>query len=231
MNILQLCNKIPFPPKDGGCIAMNNLTQGLITEGHSVKVFVINTQKHFTAIEKLPLDYRSKTKIEGVFVDTEIKVTTAFFNLFTNKSYHTQRFYSKLFETKLIEILEKENFEIVQLESLYMSIYVDTIRKYSKAKIVLRAHNVEHKIWERAAQLIQTPLKKTYLKLLATRLKQYELNSLQTFDAIATITKEDELYFKKSECNCGWRSGKCTRIYSIKRGYDCAFAFGWWYAC
>ncbi len=44
MNILQICNKVPFPPKDGGCIAMNNLTQGLIDEGHTVKVIAINTK-------------------------------------------------------------------------------------------------------------------------------------------------------------------------------------------
>ncbi len=74
--------------------------------------------------------------------------------------------------------------------------YVDIIRKYSKAKIVLRAHNVEYKLWERAMQLANNPLKKAYLKLLAKRLKRYELNSLPTFDAIATITKKDEIYFK-----------------------------------
>ena len=198
MNILQLCNKVPFPPKDGGCIAMNNLTQGLIAEEHSLKILAVNTRKHFTDIEKLPLDYRSKTNIEAIFIDTEIKITDAFLNLFTNKSYHIERFYSKHFEAKLVEILKSESFDIVQLESLYVSMYVPIIRKYSKAKIVLRTHNVEHKIWEQTLQLTKNPLKKAYLGILATRLKKYELNSLQTFDAIATITKEDELYLKKS---------------------------------
>ncbi len=198
MNILQLCNKVPFPPKDGGCIAMNNLTKGLIDEGHRVKVIAINTKKHFIDIEKLPQDYRSKTNIEAVFIDTGVKITDAFLNLFSSKSYNIERFYSKIFENKLIELLKSENFDIVQLEGLYVSMYVVVIRKYTKAKIVLRAHNVEYKLWERATQLAKNPFKKAYLKFLFNRLKQYELNCLNTFDAIATITKKDELLFKSA---------------------------------
>ena len=41
MKILQLCHKPPLPAKDGGCIAMDNLTQGLLNLGHKVKVLTI----------------------------------------------------------------------------------------------------------------------------------------------------------------------------------------------
>lgn len=198
MRVLQLCNKVPFPPKDGGCIAMNNLTQGLIEHGCQVKVLAINTPKHFTNIEELPADYRSKTSIETVFIDTEVKITAAFKNLFTSKSYNVERFYAKELEAKLLEILHAEQFDIVQLESLYVSMYADLIKKYSTAKVVLRAHNVEHHLWEYNARVNNEPLKKSYLKLLAKRLRDYELNSLQWFDAILPITNEDEYYFKKS---------------------------------
>jgi polysaccharide biosynthesis protein PslH len=197
MKILQLCNKVPFPPKDGGCIAMNNLTQGLIDQGCKLKVLAINTKKHFVDINKLPSDYRSKTNIEAVFVDTEVKVIPAFFNLFSNRSYNIERFYSKAFEDKLIAVLKAEQYDIVQLESLYVSMYVDVIRRYSKAKIVLRAHNVEYQLWEQNAQLESNPLKKIYLNILAKRLKQYELNSFKMVDSIITITKQDECFFKQ----------------------------------
>lgn len=197
MKILQLCHKVPFPPKDGGSIAINNLTTGLINEGHTVKVLAINTAKHFTDINSLPADYLNKTNIEAVFIDTTIKILPAFLNLFTDNSYNIERFYSKAFEQKLKAVLSKEHFDIIQLESLYVSMYADTIRKYSKAKIVLRSHNVEHRIWERNADSSGNFLKIWYLNLLAKRLKNYELNSLSTFDAIACITKEDEVFFKK----------------------------------
>lgn len=201
MKILQLCHKVPFPPKDGGCIAMNNLTQGLTVQGHTVKVLAINTPKHFTDIYKLPADYLSKTNIEAIFIDTNVKIIPAFLNLLGNTSYNIERFYSPEFETKLIELLSIEHFDIVQLESIYVSMYARTISEHSKAKIILRAHNIEHTIWEQHAGSTSNPLKKWYLKLLAKRLKKYELKSLQSVDGIACITKEDEAWFKKQNFN------------------------------
>lgn len=198
MKILQLCHKVPFPAKDGGSMAINNLTQGLIRENNSVKLLAINTKKHFVDIERLPVEYRSATGVEAIFVDTDVKAGAAFVNLFSGDSYNITRFYSPEFENKLIGVLKTQRFDIVQLESLYVSMYTDTIRKYSSAKIVLRAHNIEHRIWELAAQLSGNPIKKAYLKLLAKRLKKYELSTLQNFDGIAAITKSDEVFFKKS---------------------------------
>jgi glycosyltransferase involved in cell wall biosynthesis len=197
MRILQLCHKVPFPPVDGGCIAMNNLTQGLINNGNEVKVLAINTQKHFVDILKLSQEYRNKTNIEVVFVDTRVKMLPALFNLFSTKSYNIQRFYSKQFEQKLIELLNENTYDVVQLESLYVTMYAEAIKKYSKAKIVLRAHNVEYQIWNRVATTTKNTLKKTYLKLLAKRLKAYELSNFSYLDAIASITQQDEMSFKE----------------------------------
>lgn len=198
MRILQICNRVPFPPKDGGCIAMNNLTQGLLEQDCLVKVLALNTKKHFIDIGKLPVEYLANTALEAVFIDTEVKIVSAFENLFSGTSYNIDRFYSGDFADKLISTLKEEKFDIIQLESVYMTIYIEIIRQYSDAKIVLRAHNVEHKLWERNAQLTSNPFKKSYINLLAKRLKQYELYTLTTLDAIVAITKEDEKYFKKS---------------------------------
>jgi glycosyltransferase involved in cell wall biosynthesis len=121
----------------------------------------------------------------------------AFLNLFTKKSYHVERFISDDFKARLIEVLDKEQFDIVQLEMLYMAPYVDVIRAHSKAMIVLRAHNVEHKIWERIAKETQSPLKRWYINHLAKTLKEYELNALETVDGIADITRKDAAFFRK----------------------------------
>lgn len=197
MRILQICNKAPFPPKDGGCIAMNSLTQGLLSQGHTVKVLAMNTAKHFVKPETLPTDYKAKTRAEFVFIDTAVKPLPAFLNLFSNTSYNISRFYSKAFEGKIAEILSAETFDIIQLESLYVSMYADVIRRYSNAKIVLRAHNVEHLLWERNAASAGNPLKKSYFNLLVKRLKAYETKALSAFDAIAAITEDDAAWFRK----------------------------------
>lgn len=200
MNILQICNKVPFPPNEGGNIAMNIVTQGLLQKGCSVKVLGINTPKHNIDISKLPEEYRNKTNIDAVFINTSIKPLDAFLNLFSTQSYHVKRFISGDFNKKINTILEETTFDIIQFETLYITPYLPLIRKHSTAKVVLRAHNVEHLIWLRMAETTANPIKKKYLQLLASRLKKYELSQINEFDGIAAITDVDKKYFQNNGC-------------------------------
>jgi glycosyltransferase involved in cell wall biosynthesis len=73
-----------------------------------------------------------------------------------------------------------------------MATYIPTIQQYSKAKIILRSHNVEHQIWERHLTNEKNGIKKTYLSLQNSRLKSFEINAFNQVDAIVTITNEDK---------------------------------------
>ena len=137
------------------------------------------------------------TGIELAYVDLAIKPIQAFLNLFSNKSYHVERFISAAFNEKLIQILKRDHFDIVQIETLYMSPYIEAVRRYSNAKIFLRAHNIEHMIWQRIMESTKNPIKKWYLKHLVRTLKNYEYNSLQKFDGIIPISHVDADFFKK----------------------------------
>ena len=178
-------------------MAMNSIITGLLDAGHHVKILAVNSEKFNVKESDIPEDYKKKTGIELIDVDLSVKPMNAFLNLFTKKSYHVERFISDDFKARLIEVLDKEQFDIVQLEMLYMAPYVDVIRAHSKAMIVLRAHNVEHKIWERIAKETQSPLKRWYINHLAKTLKEYELNALETVDGIAAITRKDAAFFRK----------------------------------
>ncbi|MCF8367779.1 MAG: glycosyltransferase family 4 protein [Bacteroidales bacterium] len=196
MKIFFLCNKSPYPPGEGGPLAINANIQSLLKGGHQVKVLALNTNKYRTDPASIPQDFRNQTKIEFVYVDLSIKPMDAFLNLFSSKSYHVERFISKDVSNKIREILKKEKFDIVQLEMLYMTPYIDTIRKYSEAPIVMRSHNIEHKIWERVASITKNPLKKLYLKYLAKKLKNFELGHLDYYDGLMTISPFDAKFFK-----------------------------------
>ena len=200
MRIFQICNKSPFPPKEGGSIAMNNITQGLLAKGHTVKILAFSTPKYFVDEKTFPSEYLERTGIETVFIDNSVKLTDAFLNLFSSESYHIKRFVSKEFENKIISILQKETFDIIQLETLYISPYIETIRKYSDAKIVLRSHNIEYLIWERLASSSNNFFRKVYLKHLAKTLKQYEIKAINKFDGIAAITSKDAEQLKILGC-------------------------------
>ena len=197
MKILLLCNKPPYPASEGGPMAMNSIITGLLEAGHQVKVLAVNSPKYNVKESDIPKDYKQKTGIELIDVDLKVRPWKALINLFTRKSYHVERFISKDFKARLVELLEKEQFDVVQLEMLYMAPYVETIRQHSKAMIVLRAHNVEHKIWERIAKDTKFFVKRWYISYLAKTLKEYELNALETVDGIAAITRKDAAYFRK----------------------------------
>ena len=197
MKILLLCNKPPYPASEGGPMAMNSIITGLLDAGHEVKILAVNTEKFHVKESDIPEEYRKKTGIELIDIDLSVRPLMAFLNLFTKKSYHVERFISDDFKKRLAEVLQKEHFDVVQLEMLYMTPYVETIRKHSKAMIVLRAHNVEHKIWERIAKETKFFLKRWYIKHLAKTLKEYELNALETVDGIAAITRKDAAFFRK----------------------------------
>ena len=176
---------------------MNMLIEGLIAAGEKVKVLAVNTNKYSVDPKNIPADYRDKTGIELVYIDLSIKPIPAFSNLFSTKSYHVERFISDNFDKKLIEVLNNTTFDIVQIETLYMSPYIETIRKYSRAKIVLRAHNIEHLIWERISKSEKNPLKKAYLNHLSKTLKNYEKGILNNYDGIVPISEKDAGFFKE----------------------------------
>ena len=176
---------------------MNSIITGLLEAGHHIKVLAVNSPKYGVKASDIPEAYQQKTGIELIDVDLRVRPLKAFVNLFTKKSYHVERFISKEFKERLAEVLEKEQFDVVQLEMLYMMPYVDTIREHSKAMIVLRAHNVEHKIWERIAKETRFFIKRWYINHLAKTLKEYELSALETVDGIAAITRKDAAFFRK----------------------------------
>ena len=197
MKILLLCNKSPYPAFEGGPMAMNSIVTGLLNAGHQVKIMAVNSKKFNVTPEDIPEDYKQKTGIELIDVDLRVRPFQAFKNLFTNKSYHVERFISKDFNNRLIEVLKEDIYDVVQLETLFMAPYIDTIRKYTKARIVLRAHNVEHLIWERIAKGTRFFLKRAYIKHLARTLKNYELSVISKVDGIAAITRKDAAFFRK----------------------------------
>lgn len=191
MKILQLCLKPPLPARDGGCIAMNNITQGLIAAGHRVKVLTIFTHKHDLNPELMSPAYLEQTGIEGVFIDTKLNAIDAYSSFMTSDSYNISRFFSTDFDIRLSKLLRKEDFDIIHLESLFMTPYVGTIRRLCTTPIVLRSHNIEYVIWEKIAAGTRNPIRRMYLKYLTKKLKKYELSMLNEVSGIAAISDED----------------------------------------
>ncbi|MGP8214356.1 MAG: glycosyltransferase family 4 protein [Bacteroidia bacterium] len=200
MKILQLCNKVPYPEKDGGAISVNVFSQELVRTGHSVKMLAMNTSKHYVEIKDIPDKFKTSTQLETVDIDNSISPVKALIALLKRESYNVSRFDSKEFGEKLRQILEKETYDVIQLEGLYLAPYISIIRKFSTAPIVMRAHNVEWKIWKRLAIEEKNPLKKVYLNILAKQLRKYEGWAVNACDGIITFTVNDLNLLKEEGC-------------------------------
>ena len=200
MKILQLCNKPPYPSVDGGTLAMNSVTQGLLSAGCEVRVLSLCSDKHPVLESRMTESYRNATRFEAVHIDLGIHPLDAGVAMLCGESYHVKRFISKAFAERLAQVLEEERFDVVHVESVFMTPYVPIIREHSQAKVFLRAHNVEHTIWRRVAQSERNPFKRWYLKHLSLTLAAYEKEHLNDYDGVMSITENDARQLREMGC-------------------------------
>lgn len=199
MKILILTHRIPYPLRDGGAIAMNQSLQGYLDLGYSVSLLAMNTARHWVEPNDLPVVYSRLHRFETVYVNNAINPIAAFFNLFSDKSYHVDRFINKAFNQALTQLLQEESFDLIQFESLYTSPYLATARRYSQAPCICRLHNIEHHIWQHLAANEPNFVKRKYLQLLTQRLKNYELSVLTSFNLLLPISPEEEHYIQEAQ--------------------------------
>jgi len=197
MKILQLYNKIPYPPKDGGSIAVYNFAIGFANAGNKVDILAFNTIKHFVSIKDIKNKLPNNINIFGVNINTKLSPIKALQNLlFSRLPYNAERFINNNFKLKLQKLLETNKYDIIQIEGLYMMPYVNIIRKYSKSKISFRAHNIEHEIWEQTLKQEKSFYKKIYLKIISNRMKKFETFFINKYDFLIPITQRDADIFK-----------------------------------
>ncbi len=199
MKILILANKMPYPAKDGGTIATLSLAHSLRRCGCTVDLLAMNTPKHYYRVEDIPSEISSEINFYAVEVDTTIKATKALKNLlFSSKPYNAERFVDETFAEKLKALLSEKQYDVVQLEGLYLCPYIETIRKHSSAKIALRAHNVEHEIWKRMVENENSLPKRLYKGMIARRMRRFELLYINSYDYLVPITDRDADFFSQN---------------------------------
>jgi glycosyltransferase involved in cell wall biosynthesis len=193
MSVLYITNKPIYPAVDGGCVAMASFISHLLEIHDKVDHFTVSTHKHPFNLKDYPSVLSKKIQVYHCFINTKISIIDATLNLFSSSSYNVSRFYNKNFESLLIELL-KNKHEIIYIESIFLLPYLNTIRKFSNAKVILRAPNIEFKIWEKNIERTSNFFKKIYLKHLTKNLKTYELNQFHKVDGILSISNLDYNY-------------------------------------
>lgn len=101
----------------------------------------------------------------------------------------------------MAEVLSTQTFDLILLEGIYLMRYIDVIRKHTNTKVLLRPQNVEFIIWERLYANETNPIKKLYLKLLASRMKRFELENINRADIVIPVSATDMDIFLKRGCH------------------------------
>lgn len=178
-----------------------NTIRGLVNLGYQVSLIALNNRKHKNPDEEQD-ELLGKINYRVYDIDTSISMIDAIINLFSQHSVNIERYYDPTVEKLLIKAVSDEVYDVIQFEGLFVAPYLDAVRKGTRAKLVYRAHNIEHQIWERMAMQKSDPFKKLFLSLVAARIKKYELQYLNSFDAIAVFTDQDKSAVQKYGANC-----------------------------
>lgn len=192
MRILQLCHKPPRPSIDGGCLAMDAMTHGFLDNGAEVKVLTASTHKHPILMDTLGERYLHSTDLEAVAIETRLDVRDAYVAFMNGESYNISRFYAHHYAMVVKKALSKKRYDVVHLESLYTTPYIDIIRQYApNALISLRSHNHEYQIWEQRWKASRNPLYRIILRHLSKTLERYEKEVLEKVDVVVSISDRE----------------------------------------
>ena len=194
MKVLQICHKIPFPPNDGGTLATYQLSKAMIEMGWNVKILALATNKH--PFQEMPTDpIFNKTHPEYISINTNPKLMGMLKGLWSNNNYIVERFNDPQFSALIEKTLNETQFDIIVFEGTFTAVYVDLIKKKSKAILMMRSHNVEFQLWEDRILSEPSGLKRFLLQAPVKQLKDFELSELKKFDVVATISMTDKAYF------------------------------------
>jgi glycosyltransferase involved in cell wall biosynthesis len=192
LKILFLTHRVPFPQNGGYPIVVCNTIRGLVNLGHEVSLVALNAKKNHHEYNDDDKDLLSKINYRAYNIDINVSLLDVAVNLFSKTSFNIDRYYDAEFERLLVRELKNTAYDIIQLEGLQVSLYLSAIRKNSGARLIYRLHNIENQIWQRLSQQKTDPFKKSYLKMHAKRIKNYELQQLNNFDGIAVFTGQDK---------------------------------------
>tara|TARA_B100000530_G_scaffold332791_2_gene279680 strand:- start:150 stop:1313 length:1164 start_codon:yes stop_codon:yes gene_type:complete len=192
--ILVIANKIVFPSLDGGALAIQKLVESLSHKKYIIDLICISKNNNTSSVLKNELLIQD---INQITFEKNMKINFMSFlkSILYQTSYQAIRFYDLKIAQEIQRMINENEYHAVIFESVFTTIYFDNLKFIKNEKIIFRAHNVEHKIWEDLAR--NTIIKKSLFLLLAQQIKKMEHRIPKYVDYIFTLSDSDQIYFEK----------------------------------
>ena len=165
---------------------MYKTTEGLARRGHTIDLVTIGSPAapDVAAMERI-------CRLRAVSGDTSNRMGAMLANLFSTRPYTLSKYDQPAVAREVERIVVAASPDAVQIDSLHMSWYLPVLRRISRAPVFLRAHNVEHVIWERYAATERRPWRKYYAWLQGRRVRAFERRWAAEYTGVLAISQDD----------------------------------------
>lgn len=143
MRILFLTAQLPEPPHAGGTLRTNGLMRSLYKAGHTIHILSFGDANQLR-INRDALD-EFAASVTVVPPPRRHMLHRLRDLVFTQMADMQRRYESSLYAARLTDLLQRETFDLIQIESLEMAAYLSVIKRTQPATpVVYDAFNAEY---------------------------------------------------------------------------------------
>jgi glycosyltransferase involved in cell wall biosynthesis len=190
MKVLQIAVTLPYPPDDGGRQGIFNVTRFMALSG--AKVSMLTIDRPDSTVDPAELAACCSRFVRLRKDTSNVLWKAAADSLFSALPYNVGKFIDGSVLGEAIRLMTDDPCDVVQAESVYAAWYALQLQqRFPEALYVLRAHNVEQVIFERAAHSSRNPFLRAYLSVQAAKMRRYEDRVVPRFDLVVPVTEVD----------------------------------------
>ena len=193
MNILFLSTRSPYPLISGYSLRTYHILKGA-AEKHNVTLLTfIQLPEHELKDDNLN-HLRSFCKAVHPF-DIPVDVSRfklcreLFLNLFSALPFVARKYDAPAMRRKIREIVKTEKIDLVHVDLLPLTVYINEFDHLPKVMI---NHNVESVRLYRWFKTEGNPIKKAFLGLQWLKLRSFERQAMEKFDACVVVSEKDK---------------------------------------
>ena len=216
MNILFLSTRSPYPLISGHSLRTYHILKGAAQNHNVTFATFVQLPEHELKEENLA-HLRSFCKAVYPFeIPADMSrtklATMLFLNLFSSLPFVTQKYDAPLMREKIREIIQKEHIDLVHVDLLPLTAYINEFEKIPK---ILVNHNVESVRLYRWFKTESNLIKKTYLGLQWLKLQRFERMSMEKFDCCVVVSEIDKNLLEQMGVN--------SKLFVVPNGTDIEF--------
>jgi len=216
MNILFLSTRSPYPLISGHSLRTYHILKGAAQNHNVTFVTFVQLPEHELKEENLE-HLRSFCKSVYPFdipVDRSRWKLSAqlFLNLLSSAPFVAQKYHAPEMRQRIREIIKTENIDLVHVDLLPLSVYIKEFQNLPK---ILVNHNVESVRLYRWFKTEPNPVKKAFLGLQWLKLRSFERESMEKFDACVVVSDKDKELLRSM--------GVQNKLFVVPNGTDTEF--------